>query len=574
MCGLYGTAQQQQLSSKQVEKLKDSGKSLIHRGPDNSGTWMKDGIFLGHQRLSIIDTSPMANQPMFDNDVVIAVNGEIYNFDILRQELEQLGAVFKSQSDSEVLLHGYKFWGLQLLLQRLEGMYAAVIYDQNKNKVFLIRDRVGIKPLYYHFSGSSLSWASELKGIVKYIGESSLSVNTTALLDFLVYRYIPAPKSLYKNVFKLPAAHFAEYDIETEALCVTRYWHLTTSKTTKPHDTLARELLELLRNSVEQQLVSDVPLGVLLSGGIDSSAISALASRKKSLLSFSVGFKNSPTDESHFAEIVAKQVGTEHHAITFSDTSMNKLGYKMAKWFDEPFGDTSAVPTSLVSKFARKRVTVALGGDGGDELFGGYTWYRKYKFLRKIQQILPFLKVFQGELPAWLPKKNTLEMLFIRDPVELYARLRKSLPKKRLCNWKKKLGIPNAYDPYWAYRAHFKPNLPPARAAQIIDFHTYLPDDILTKVDRASMIVSLECRPPFLSTQLIEFAFTLPESFIYKDGQLKGGLKYALRGILPETIINRKKQGFSVPDFGWRKKITAESSSVQEFLIKEFTEVG
>jgi len=509
---------------------------------------------------------------MSRDSVVITVNGEIYNFKSLRQELEQQGVTFMSHSDSEVVLHGYKFWGIEGLLTRLEGMYAAVIYDQKENKVFLIRDRVGIKPLYYHLGDSALSWSSELKGLVNYIGETSLNIDSSALLDFLVYRYIPAPKSLYENIFKLPAAHYAEFNVESGKISVTRYWELIATPTDRSHELLAKELLVLLTNSIEEQLVSDVPLGVLLSGGIDSSAIAALAGRYKGLLSFSVGFNNSPNDESPFAAMVAEHVGTQHNAITFPDEHMDALAAKMAVWFGEPFGDTSAVPTYLVSKFAREQVTVALGGDGGDELFGGYSWYGKYRVLRKIQRICPFVKLLNGKVPAWLPKKNIFELLSISDPVELYARLRKSLPKTQLNLWKEKLGVSKEYDPYWAYRAHYKSELPPAVAAQVLDFHTYLPDDILTKVDRASMAVSLECRPPFLSTPLIEFAFSLPESFIYKNGQLKGGLKYALIGILPDTIINRKKQGFSVPDFGWRKKATDKYGSMQEFLIKEFLE--
>jgi len=572
MCGLYGVAQQQNLALCQIKRLKEAGESLIHRGPDSSGYWKKNGVFLGHHRLSIIDTSRVADQPMLQDRVVITVNGEIYNFKRLRRELEQQGAVFKSHSDSEVILHGYRLWGVKRLLGSLEGMYSVVIYDQDKGKIFLIRDRVGIKPLYYHLNKGALSWASELKALVAYIEEPALSVDTTALLDFLVYRYIPAPKSLYKGVFKLPAAHYAEFDIKTSKLSIRKYWQLPLLKNIDTDEAIAEQLVDLLSESVQEQSVSDIPLGVLLSGGIDSSALVALSDPDKKILSFSASFKDSSKDESLFASMVAKHVGIQHNTIIFPEGDMSHLSEKMAAWFGEPFGDTSAVPTYLVSRFAKEKVGVVLGGDGGDELFGGYVWYRKYRLLRNIQRFIPFLKLFNLRIFSRIPKTGFFELLLISDPVELYARLRKSLSKKQLDKWKERLGLSKEYDPYWAYRNHYKSNLSPAMAARVMDFHTYLPDDILVKVDRISMSVSLECRPPFLSTKLIEYAFSLPESFIYKGGQLKGGLKYSLKGVLPEEIITRKKQGFSVPDFGWRKDISERYGSMQEFLIKRFVE--
>ncbi|HEY8190490.1 MAG TPA: asparagine synthase C-terminal domain-containing protein, partial [Micavibrio sp.] len=240
---------------------------------------------------------------------------------------------------------------------------------------------------------------------------------------------------------------------------------------------------------------------------------------------------------------------------------------RMEEWFGEPFGDTSAVPTFRVCDFARQYVTVALSGDGGDELFGGYRWYQIYNQVRMMQKAMPFLPEQGFDFPSWMPQRRRLTLLSLRDPVALYAHLRGGLQGQRLNQWRERLGIPADYDPLWAYRAHYRPDLPPRKAAQVMDFHTYLPDDILTKVDRVSMAVALECRPPFLSRAMIEFAYSLPESFLYKEGQLKGGLKAACAELLPSSIIGRGKQGFSVPDSGWRKAMTKQSGSLQEAFL-------
>lgn len=570
MCGLFGVFSKKKLSDEDLSKANRARDSLIHRGPDNAGCWASANIYVGHRRLSIIDTSGLGNQPMMSDRAVIAVNGEIYNFQELRIELEKAGFVFKSGSDSEVILHGYEHWGLEGLCEKIDGMYVAVIFDKQQNRLFFIRDRVGIKPLYYYHVNGILVWSSELKGIADYIGSGNLEIEPHAVIDFLIYRYIPAPKTVYKNVYKLCAAHSLEIDLASFTVRTNRYWFLDTTEQDSTHYQNANQLLELLRESVRQQLVSDVPLGVLLSGGIDSSAIAVLAAEKKNLNSFSIGFDDPKKDETQYVNRIVDLIKSEHVIHYVNDVEVSVLAKKLPDWFDEPFGDTSAILTWLVSRLAKSRVKVALSGDGGDELFGGYKWYERYSRLRKLQKWFP-LKSRQGfKFPKFIPHSKQLELLSISDPVVLYSRIRNGLPAYCLKDWMKRLGVSRLYDPYWAYRQHFNKSLSARKAAQVMDFHTYLPDDILVKVDRVSMDVAIECRPPFLSKKLIEFAFSLPESFHYQNAELKGGLKRALRGVLPSEILNRPKQGFSLPVSGWKETFLGKDKMMQEKLLEAY----
>jgi asparagine synthase (glutamine-hydrolysing) len=576
MCGLFGAiATNIFLEQDFINRARSARDMLAHRGPDQSGEWYNDDVYIGHRRLSILDTSIAGQQPMKNERAVVTVNGEIYNFQTLRTELQSHGFEFKSSSDSEVVLHGYNYWGIDLLAEKIDGMYAIVIYDVEKKKLFVIRDRVGIKPFYYYFDDEFFSWASEIKSLTDFIGQESLKIDNTAVIDFLTYRYIPAPKSIYKKVFKLPAASILTFSIDDKKLKTKKYWSLNISESKASDEILEKELINLLSESTAEQLVSDVPLGLLLSGGIDSSVIAALAVKNGGQLqSFSMGFSDIEKDETKFAEIAARHIGTNHHIDLFENAEMSGLYSRMLNWFDEPFGDTSAVPTYRVCKYAKANVTVALSGDGGDELFGGYSWYHKFQKLMIVHKFLPFLPKFGFELPNLIPGARRFELLTIGDPLWLYARLRGSLSYKSLEKWKKRLNVDSSYDPLWAYRAHYHTEFSPRKAAQIIDFHTYLPDDILTKVDRVSMAVSLECRPPFLSKSVVEHAFNLPDKFLYKNKELKGGLKTSIKELLPKNLLTRKKQGFGVPDFGWKKAIKFKDSSIQEGILKKFLKVS
>ncbi|MCK5384960.1 MAG: asparagine synthase (glutamine-hydrolyzing) [Alphaproteobacteria bacterium] len=571
MCGLFGTVLEKG-DDDEVNFARRARDILIHRGPDQAGEWICDGLYMGHRRLSILDLSEAGRQPMVSDDgqVGITVNGEIYNFLNLKKDLEIAGYTFKSTSDSEVVLHGFRHWGLDGLAERMDGMYAIVIHDHGNKMLHAIRDRVGIKPLFYYHNNRELSWASELKALQDWLPPNKKNLDNTALYDFLTYRYIPAPKSLYRNIFKLPPAHILSFRLSDGQLDLKRYWQLPVSSRTDSHDKLAKELLSLIQDSVKEQMISDVPIGFLLSGGVDSSAITMLGAKLSSQpMSFSIGFPDSDRDESPYAQLISEQVGSEHFLHIHDDEEMENLLARMREWFDEPFGDTSAIPTYRVCNFARKKLTVALSGDGGDELFGGYRWYDLYYRLQKLQRFIPFGSRRGFNISRRIPKHRILTLLSIHDPLEQYARLRGGLDKQSLKSWRTKLDIPDDYDRLWAYRACFDPSLPRRKAAQIMDFHTYLPDDILTKVDRTSMAVSLECRPPFLSRALIEFPFSLPENFLYKGNELKGGMKYSFKDFLPDKILNRGKQGFSVPDRGWRKNAEA-SGSLQELFLEQF----
>lgn len=572
MCGLFGVARHGVLDDASRARARAALDTLVHRGPDGSGEYLADGVFLGHRRLSILDTSEAGRQPMEANGVAVTVNGEIYNFSSLRRELELAGCRFRSGSDSEVVLHGYQLWGLESLVLRLEGMYAVVIYDSHARRVFAFRDRIGIKPLFYHLGGGQLAWASELKAIVRY-APGKLALQPESFVDFLAYRYIPAPKTLYRDVFKLPPATILEFDVPAGRVVTRRYWSLPTQAISAPADELSERLRDLLDASIRDQLVSDVPLGLLLSGGLDSSAIAAFAGRRlPDIRSFSIGFNNPARDETRFAQQMSSAAGTRHAVEYLGDDDMSEFPAQMKAWFDEPFADTSAVPTYRVCEFASRQVTVALSGDGGDELFGGYKWYDRFAWATRRTHMMP-LRAERGIVfPSQVPYHRELRLMSFSDPVWRYAYIRGSLSAARLDRWKSALGVAADYDPMWAYRQHYHPELSPRRAAQVMDFHTFLPDDVLTKVDRVSMAVSLECRPPLLATGLVELAFSLPEAFVYHGGELKGGLKQVLRCDLPASILSHGKQGFGVPQAAWMKRIIGKAGSWQEALIGPYVE--
>lgn len=575
MCGLFGAYSFEGLSDDLLNRLRVARDTLTHRGPDQAGEFVTPHLYLGHRRLSIMDISESGRQPMLtaDQSIAITVNGEIYNFQSLRQELIDLGYVFHSHSDSEVVLHGYAAWGIEALARRIDGMYAIVIFDRQNGQIHFVRDRVGIKPLLYYRDASGIVWSSELRAIENYCG-SGLELDPEALIDFLVYRYIPAPKTAYRSVYKLKPATILTLDLETEALNETTYWTLPVSNSSPLSlDDAQNQVRALIRESVTEQLVSDVPLGVFLSGGIDSSAITAFAAAAHPhIQSFSIGFHDAGRDETPYATLVSNHFKTRHTNFYHDDHKMDHIADDMIGWFDEPFGDTSAVPTLMVSKLARENVTVALSGDGGDELFGGYKWYEAYaKALSQRRWNIAFRSPYGYELPDFIPRRKGLELLTISDDVILYARMRGCPSMRVLDRWKERLGVARDYDPFWAYRAVYDSSLPPRKAAQVMDFHTYLPDDIMVKVDRMSMLASLECRPPFLSQKIIEFVFGLPDSFIYSGDTLKGLLKSSLKDVLPQSILHRPKQGFSVPpQSGWRARLIADHGSVSEALLSAF----
>jgi asparagine synthase (glutamine-hydrolysing) len=579
MCGLFGFVNFQGPAQAYLDRGRNALNTLRHRGPNQWGDAVMDNVYCGHRRLSVLDVSEAGRQPMLsaEGDVAVTANGEIYNFASLRAELEKT-CRFTSNSDTEVALHGYRTWGIDGLVDRIDGMYSVVIYDRAERRLSLIRDRVGIKPLYYGRVGQWFVWASELKAITNFLAGVSLTVDTTALYDLLTYRYIPAPKTPYVEIRKLMAGHYISLDVNSDKLVQHRYWSLPTSICEGTRDDLADRLRSTIEASVCSHLVSDVPVGTFLSGGMDSSIVSMHAARSvQGMHSFTIGFDNPEYDEAEFARVAATAFGTLHHEKRLIRSDSDKLIPWMSSTYDEPFGDYSALPTWHVSQLARSQVTVALSGDGGDELFGGYKWYER--IARIIKGRGPLAGLIERSslcIPYTKKPKNKWQSILNRAALyggmgifELYVVLMNAVPQKIRQQYRHSLNIPTDYDDYWLLRQYFRPELGLRRALQYLDFHTYLPDDILTKVDRASMATSLECRVPFLSRDVVEFAFSLPEHFLYLGGQLKGGLKYAYRDLLPDSILNRPKKGFGIPTVAWGL-VGEGDQSFEQIVLKDY----
>ena len=554
MCGLVGGTNPQWDYESAIE-------SLRHRGPDSRRVVRLRDLTLGFARLSIIDVHPRANQPMTtqDESVWIVFNGEIYGYRALRKQLIKLGQTFRTQSDTEVVLNAYLQWGDDFI-DRIDGMFAIAVYDLRQGRLQLFRDRVGIKPLYYYWDGRNFAFASELKAIEELCRSCHLEIDNTALFDFLTYRYIPTPKTLYRNVFKLPAANVLTFNIQSR--CISRlssYWEVPSpmqSSGAVSIEDASAEQKQLLASSVREQLHADVPVGLFLSGGIDSSALVATAAQQQSQVrTFTVGFDDPERSETDFARQVADRYRTDHHEGRFARGELDRLIPKLRNWYDEPFADTSAFPTWYLCRMASRSVKVAISGDGGDELFGGYDWYRRYHSLLNRfgwMQCRGTARWFEKQ-HACMQRRGPVRRFFsiakkaVADKFALYVTALNGMTRGQKWKYESELGIDRDYDDYWHFRQHWRSDLPLLTRLQYLDFHTFLPDAILTKVDRVSMANSLEVRVPFLSRELIEFAFRLPEHVRCYGGQPKGLLKYAYRDALPATVLQRKKQGFSTP---------------------------
>lgn len=546
MCGILGY-----LGSPPAEELEVLRDRLSHRGPDDGGIWTAPGIGLAHRRLSILDLSPEGHQPMSRGPLHLVYNGEIYNFQELRQQLEASGHTFRGHSDTEVLLAGFLQWGVEATLQISNGMFALALWNENDRTLTLARDRYGKKPLYYGWQSQAWHFASELKALHR----PGLEIDRGALTAYFRYGYVPAPQSIYQGVFKLPPGHLVVLDEERRQVSPVRYWTLP-----EPNDTPAtpEELEEALLQSVRLRMLSDVPLGAFLSGGIDSSLVVALMQRlsPRPVQTFCIGFREAGYDESGYAREVARQLGTEHHELRVSAEEALSVVPKLAQIYDEPFADSSQIPTYLVSRLARQTVTVALSGDGGDEIFGGYNRYlwgpRIWRSLRPIPlswrrllfELLSRLPLaLVRRLPLGIPypeeKLNKLlQLLPLRSPQELYLSL--------VSQWADPAAlVPGGSELSWS--SPF--DLSTAEGMMKMDALTYLPDDILVKVDRASMAVSLECRAPLLDYKVAEIAARLPRDQRIRAGQGKWVLREILKSYV--QLPERPKSGFSLPLGTW-----------------------
>lgn len=573
MCGIFGITH---FKKSNLDRAREALNTLSHRGPDQWNEYFDDKIYLGHRRLSILDLSIQGMQPMSTDDksVFITVNGEIYNFKELRRELSAKYH-FKSTSDSEVILHGYKEWGIDILLEKIDGMYAFSIYDKSEEKLFLARDRVGIKPLYYSTFQDQITFASELKAIQHYYNSQSLKIDYTALYDFLTYRYIPAPKTMYQDVYKLEPGHYLEISLDDHSIKDVHYWKLEINYCDDSIEVASNKIYDLVKKSVGEQMVSDVPVGFFLSGGVDSSAVVTMASNIKSSIStFSIGFTDKDHDETYFADIIADKLKTDHHKKILGEDLTKKLLNELREWYDEPFADFSCFPTFLVSQYSKEKVTVVLTGDGGDEVFGGYNWYKRFSEKSRFRYpsmsfLRYFLKPFAGRNNILSKISRKIENPYLLDDLELYTKLMSGSIESEKTEFKNRWNIPKDYDDYWYFRKYYRKDLDIFTRLQYLDFHTFLPDDILTKVDRVSMAVSLECRVPLLSKEIVEYLFSLPSNIRLHNNELKGALKKAFQDKVPDEILYRDKKGFSIPLKSWRDELMDNPQNSRRFVLEE-----
>jgi asparagine synthase (glutamine-hydrolysing) len=561
MCGICGQASLDGVSGRDPAALTAMNDALVHRGPDSDGMLLDGPVGLAMRRLSIIDLAggdqPISNE---DGSVHVVQNGEIYNYRELMEGLRERGHTFSTRSDTEVLVHLYEERGPRFV-DELRGMFAVALWDSARRRLVLARDRFGIKPLYYAQAAGVLSWASELKALMRQ-PELPGEVDLDALEAFLAFNSIPAPLTIYRHARKLPPGHVLVWEGGDPR--VERYARPGPPPSAEmrggSEDELAAELRDRLRDSVRAHLVADVPVGVLLSGGIDSSALAALASQESGerVKTFSIGFEERSFNELDQARLVAERYGTDHHELVVRPDAAALL-HELAIYFDEPFADSSALPTYLVSKLASEHVKVALSGEGGDELFGGYFTYVADMIAPWVGRPAAAMRPLVERLPS-SSRRTSLDYMAKR-----FARAAHLPPLERHHGWKEifsgdaraeLLGsrrAPHPADPLGAYRARYAETASsePLARLQDVDIGIYLPDDLLTKTDRASMAHSLETRVPFLDTALADFALSLPRHMRVRGLQKKRLLRKAVEPLVPREIARGRKRGFSIPAAAW-----------------------
>ena len=561
MCGIVGYWSNKTFQDTVIEQM---NSMLRHRGPDDSGEMVINNdhnqVALGHRRLSILDLSTLGHQPMAYENLVIVFNGEIYNHMDIRRKLIDSGYTFISTSDTETLLKAFHKWGKDCL-QLLNGMFAFAIYDKSKNELFLARDRLGIKPLYVYQKNGHFAFASELKGIMQFPGFDK-EIDLQSLYSFFTRRYITKPKTIFRNTTKLEPGHYLIY---RNNICENRvYWSLEDvfkNRRIDPNKS-EQDLLDgfdtLLRQAIELRLLSDVPIGSLLSGGYDSSLVTAVMQNLSSapIKTFSIGFDEKEYNEADYAKEVADYLGTDHHELYFPTAKFLELIPRIPEIYDEPFSDTSLLPSILLSEFTRSHVTVALSGDGGDELFCGYDHYfqdiknAKYEFLGPfLQRIGRFSKL--KEIVEKIDRR-ALKFFYFENKdaiINSHYNYTGEIYFKNLIN-----GFNGKNEPAYSELLELTDNIQEKHMLQ--DMNNFLPEDILTKVDRASMAFALELRPPILDYRVVEYSFTVPHH--YKYNKRTGAKKYLLKKLaykyIPEKMLNRPKRGFVPPIEIWLDK--------------------
>lgn len=577
MCGLAGYYRLSGAVSTASEELKDALRAIHHRGPDDWGVWEGDpNVGLGHRRLSILDLSPHGHQPMVSPDgrLIMVFNGEVYNFADIRRDLEAKGCRFRGTGDSEVILAAFGEWGIEAV-HRFIGMFAIALWDRREKRLFLLRDRLGVKPLYYGWDGRTLIFGSEIKAL-RAFRHWHPELDRDALADYFQFGYINAPRSIYRNVLKLPPGHWLELSTSGEPV-VRRYWSVLDvvgHPFGATEEELTEELEVLMTDAFKLRMVSDVPVGVFLSGGVDSSLVAAVLQKHSSsrVHTFTIGFEEAKYDESTHARRVAEHLGTQHTERMLETGEAMRILPMWGQLYDEPYADSSGIPTYLVSRIAGEEVKVVLSADGGDELFSGYNVYGDVLSHIARRERLP--KPLRAVLASVLPRLPLETLDRLANDLPLPNRLRQEIREtvtRRACRIRDYLTAPSNGDFYEQAFSFWRPSelqqltggyrrlretsdaYPGTMAEQMClwDLHNYLPGDILTKVDRATMAASIEGREPLLDHRLVEFAFRLPLNL--RRGKL--GTKHLMRRILykhvPREMIDRPKMGFGIPLLEW-----------------------
>ena len=564
MCGIAGFSQFNQVKAKQ-QTLVEMGNAIFHRGPDAGGEYLDDDIALCHRRLSIIDLTDAGIQPMHSSDdkFVIAFNGEIYNFLALRSSLQAEGYIFKTHTDTEVILALYGKYG-DKCLEHLNGMFAFALWDKEKKELFIARDRMGKKPLYYYFDNENIFFASELKALLT-LPNMPKNIREDAVYDFFAYQYIPDPKTIFENIYKLEPGYFLT--INANGINKKEYWDISFATTSQNSEQkLKADLTELTNSCTKNRMISDVPLGAFLSGGVDSSGVVALMAKNSEspITTCSIGFDDEKFNEVDFARSVAEQYNTNHHEFTVHQNVKDEL-HKIVSYFDEPFADPSLVPTYFVSELAKQKVTVAVAGDGGDEVFAGYEKYSVDNIENKLREkfpsivrkhIFPSLAKLSGsiKLKPFQRAKSLLTSLSVEPAMGFYITNSFITDEiwEDLVNDDMRQKLDGYHPSKITLDAYHKAD-GPDHLSKILytDMKTYLPGGILVKVDRMSMANSLEVRAPILDYKLVEFAAQIPSKFKFNDGEKKYILKEIFKPFLTDDILYRKKMGFSVPLAEW-----------------------
>lgn len=572
MCGIAGFIDFTNRSS--AELVKKMAAALPHRGPDGQGEYFHAGtacqVGLGHRRLSIIDLSTSANQPMHYDGLHLIFNGEIYNYNEIRDELIRLGHSFQTHSDTEVILHSWRQWG-EKAIDQWRGMFAIVLFDEKNNQLIAIRDRAGVKPFNYFFKNGTFLFGSEFKALMAHPAFEK-KINRNAVASFLQYGYVSSPHCIFTDTFKLPAGHLLQLDLSTQTLVIRQYWNVY-DYYNKPKLSISlpdaiKETEKILTESFQYRMVADVPVGVFLSGGYDSTCVTSLLQKNSTekIKTFTIGTTDNKLDEAPFAKQIAAYLGTDHTEYYCTAKEALDIIPDLPYYYDEPFADSSAIPTILVSRLARKQVTVALSADAGDEVFAGYNRYdyisRYGDKLRSIPKPLRKMaaatmeKVSSENIP-WLRNKSNFHSRYDKlknllndpSPSELLKNLSQVFTEKEIDNLLEKevLFLPTLHTSTELKQEYYDA----LSFMMAVDYQTYMVDDILQKVDRATMSTSLEGREPFLDQKIIEWAAQLPSDYKYHEGQKKYILKQIVHKHIPREMMERPKMGFGIPVETW-----------------------